>query len=66
MLGGTAAGKSRMMCLRRHCGWLEPHDAHFGGDAEACGADVDQPLAEEVGDEDEQVGVRHGLDEAVP
>ncbi len=55
-----------MMCLRRQRSRLEPHDAHFGGDAEACGADVDQPLAEEVRDEDEKAGVRHRLDEAVP
>lgn len=55
-----------MMCLRRQRSRLEPHDAHFRGDAEACGADEDQPLAEEVRDEDEKAGVRHRLDEAVP
>lgn len=45
---------------------LEPQEAHFGGDAVGGRADEEEPLGEEVADQDEVVAVWDGLDEFVP
>ena len=44
----------------------EAHDAHFRGDSVFCGTDEEQPLGDEVWDQDHVVPVWYRLNESIP